>query len=48
MLNEYDKELKSIYKAITIDNKFNMTYNHKLINNTYHSLEYEVENNVCR
>ena len=35
MLNEYNKELKSIYKTITTDNKLNMTYNHKLINNHY-------------
>ena len=34
MLKEYDKELKNIYKNITIDeNTLNMTYNHKLINN---------------
>ena len=33
MLKEYDKELKNIYKNITIDeNTLNMTYNHKLIN----------------
>ncbi|MGM9878739.1 MAG: type III restriction endonuclease subunit R [Bacilli bacterium] len=34
MLKVYDKELKAIYKNITIDgNTLNMTYNHRLINN---------------
>ena len=41
MLNEYDKELKSIYKVITIDNKFNMTYNHKMINNLIRKAFYD-------
>ena len=41
MLNEYNRELKSIYKTITIDNKFNMTYNHKLINNLIRKAFYD-------
>ena len=41
MLNEYNKELKSIYKTITTDNKLNMTYNHKLINNLIRKAFYD-------
>ena len=42
MLKEYDKELKNIYKNITIDeNTLNMTYNHKLINNLIRKAFYD-------
>lgn len=42
MLKEFDKELKSIYKSITIDdNTLNMTYNHKLINNLIRKAFYD-------
>ena len=41
MVNEYNKELKSIYKTITTDNKLNMTYNHKLINNLIRKAFYD-------
>lgn len=42
MLKEYDKELKNIYKNITIDeNTLNITYNHKLINNLIRKAFYD-------
>lgn len=42
MLKKYDKELKTIYKNITIDEStFNMTYNHKLINNLIRKAFYD-------
>lgn len=42
MLKEYDKELKSIFKSITIDEKtLNMTYNHRLINNLIRKAFYD-------
>lgn len=42
MLKVYDKELKAIYKNITIDgNTLNMTYNHRLINNLIRKAFYD-------
>ena len=42
MLKVYDKELKAIYKNITIGgNTLNMTYNHRLINNLIRKAFYD-------